>query len=277
MRSKTSQALSAAIIALSLVGASGAGPGPAGGVIGNRRIDPASVLPMQLVSPEARAEVAEVISEHSFHHKGEPETFPCNPQLYLSLLNEPALTLALWQDLSESPAKLRQIAPGVYQGTDGNGTTATWSFVVRSPQMHALLCKMEYRGPRGSALLEGRIVLIVHTNYYKESGGNPWIQHEVEAFVKVDSRGWRAVAKTFRPLIERVLVDQIQEAGWFVSLMGRLVESYPDWAEQVISAQPQLPAEARGQFRDIVENARKPDSSSGRPVLIDDKNASASR
>jgi hypothetical protein len=128
---------------------------------------------------------------------------------------------------------------------------------------------MEYHSPRGSAHLEGRIVLIVHTNYYKETGGAPWIQHDVEAFVKIDSRGWRAVAKTFKPLIERLLVDQIQEAGWFVSLMGRLVETYPDWAEQVIDTQPHLSEETRGRFRTVVSRVRRPESSRGRPKLMD--------
>lgn len=267
MRRGAGRALSAAIVALGVIAVGGAGPAPPGGLLG-RAIEPAEVLPLHLVAPEARGEVSEVISEHSFHHKGQPETFPCDPQLYLSLLNEPALTLALWQDLSESPAKLSMLAPGLYQGTDGNGTTATWTFVLRSPQLHVLLCKMEYRSPRGSAHLEGRIVLIVHTNYYKETGGAPWIQHEVEAFVKVDSRGWRAVAKTFRPLIERLLVDQIQEAGWFVSLMGRLVETYPDWADQVIASQAHLPEESRGRFQTVVSRVRRPDSSRGRPELV---------
>lgn len=77
------------------------------------------------------------------------------------------------------------------------------------------------------------------------------------------------MAKTFRPLIERLLVDQIQEAGWFVSLMGRLVETYPDWAEGVISAQPQIPDETRGRFRSLVTRVRREDSSTGRPALID--------
>ncbi|WP_169975263.1 hypothetical protein [Tautonia rosea] len=268
MRRVPSRTLSALVVAVAVVATAGAGPGSSG-LLGNRRIDPLEVLPLHQVAPEARAEVSEVISEHSFHHKGEPETFPCDPQLYLSLLNEPALTLALWQDLSTSPARLMQIAPGVYQGTDGSGTTATWSFVLRSPQMHALLCNLEYRSPRGSAHLEGRIVLIVHTNYFKEASGSPWIQHNVEAFVKVDSKGWRAVAKTFRPLIERLLEDQIQEAGWFVSLMGRLVETYPNWAEEVISSHPQVPRDTQGHFRAVIERARRPDASPGRPVLMD--------
>ena len=65
------------------------------------------------------------------------------------------------------------------------------------------------KSPRGSAHLEGRIVLVVHSGFYREVNGDPWIQHDVEAFVKIDSKGWKLVAKTFRPLLEKLL----QEAG----------------------------------------------------------------
>jgi hypothetical protein len=230
-------------------------------------VDPASVLPLAELSPEFQGPVAEVIERHHFHHHGQSETFPCQPKVYLSLLNEPALTLSLWQDLSPSPAKLWEVAPGSFQGTDGNGTTATWQFAYRSPRLHVLFCNLHYEGPRGATVLDGRLVLIVRTNYFKEASGSPWIQHDIEAFVKVDSKGWRAVARTVRPIIERLLEDQIQEAGWFISLMGRLVESYPDWATQVASGQAPLSEEGRSQFRALIAENRRPDASTGRPAL----------
>ncbi len=155
------------------------------------------------------------------HRKGPAETFPCSSKMYLNLLNEPAITLALWQDLAESPVKLRRLETDRYQGTDGAGTTATWEYIYRSPKLHVLLSDLDYVSPRGAAKLTGRLVLIVRSGYYREVNGEPWIQHDIEAFVKVDSKGWKALAKTVRPLLEKVLEDQVQEAGWFVSLMGR--------------------------------------------------------
>ena len=94
--------------------------------------------------------------------------------------------------------------------------------------------------------------------------GEPWIQHDVEAFVKVDSKGWKALAKTVRPLLEKVLEDQVQEAGWFVSLMGRLVESYPSWATSVVLKQDQVNPTTRQSFRDLVLSIKKP----GAPAAV---------
>jgi hypothetical protein len=99
--------------------------------------------------------------------------------------------------------------------------------------------------------------------------GEHWVQHDVEVFVKVDSKGWKAVARTVRPVIERLLEDQVREAGWFVSLMGRLVAAYPDWACGVALAQPAIPATTRQQFRDLVVQTRRPGAFSGRPVMAD--------
>jgi hypothetical protein len=236
---------------------------------GLRKPDPATILPLPQIPPQHRESVAEVIRENTFHRQGAPETFPCHPKIYLHLLNEPAVTLALWQDLSSTPARLRQIGPNRYEGTDGAGTTATWEFVLRSPRLHVLLCDLQYTSPRGNARLEGRIVLIVRSGFYKEVNGDPWVQHDVEAFVKVDSRGWKAMAVPVRPLIEKLLQDQVQEAGWFVSLMGRLVQIYPDWAAQTAGRETHIPAETIRNFQGIVVQTRKAGAFTGRPTLAD--------
>ncbi len=236
---------------------------------GSQTVDPASVVPLDKIAPQHREGVAEVIREHTFHRKGEPDTFPCHSKLYLTLLNEPALTLALWKDLSDSPVRLNQVGPGLYKGTDGAGAVATWEFVYRSPKLHVLLCNLEYTTPRGNARLEGRIVLIVHTGYYREVNGEPWVQHDVEAFVKIDSRGWKAVARTVRPIIEKLLEDQVREAGWFVSLMGRLVATYPNWACEVSLKPIEADPRALQQFRETVVQNRRPGASNGRPTIAE--------
>jgi hypothetical protein len=231
--------------------------------------DPSQVVPLDKIAPNNRECVAEVIRDHTLHKKAPAETFPCNPRLYLCLLNEPALTLSLWQDLSASPVKLTQVAADRFEGTDGAGAVGSWEFVYRSPKMHVMLCRLDYTTPRGTAKLEARIVLVVHSGFYREVNGDPWVQHDIEAFVKVDSKGWNAVARTVRPIIEKLLEDQIKEAGWFVSLMGRLVATYPTWAIQTATKQPTLPPDTRQRFRELVNATKRPGASNGRPALID--------
>ncbi|HKI17355.1 MAG TPA: hypothetical protein VKA15_05725, partial [Isosphaeraceae bacterium] len=200
-------------------------------------MDPAQVVPLEQLAPEHRDVVAEVIREHTFHRQGEPDTFPCNGNLYLNLLNEPIVPLTLWKDLSDSPARLQKIGPNRYEGTDGSGSTAIWDFALRSPRMHVLLAYFNYVSPHGNARVEARIVLIVRSTYHRDAKKEPLVEHDVEAFVKIDTKGWKALARSVRPLIERILEDQVREAGFFISLMSRLVTSYPNWACQVIGSQ----------------------------------------
>ncbi len=232
----------------------------------------AELLPMDQVSPERREEVREVIETFTIHRQGKPEAFPCDPSLYLALLNEPALTLSLWKDLSKAPVKLQHLGPNQYYGDDGMGTTANWEFVYRSSKLHALFCDLIHIRPKSQSKLEGRIVLLVRSDYYKpqNEGEQPVIQHEVEAFVKVDSKGWRALAKTVRPILEKVLEQQVQEAGWFVSLMGRLVAQYPVWAVNVVAKDAEIPREYRDYFPKVVDQAKIADYSSGRPRMRQD-------
>ena len=39
-------------------------------------------------------------------------------------------------------------------------------------------------------------------------------------------------------MVERILEEQVKEAGFFISLMSRLVQTYPNWASQVVSRHP---------------------------------------
>jgi len=257
-----------ALIAVTLATASGPINTRALAGLGNRHVDPAQVVPLEQLAPEHRDVVAEVIREHTFHRQGEPDTFPCNGNLYLNLLNEPIVPLTLWKDLSDSPARLQKIGPNRYEGTDGSGSTAVWDFVLRSPRMHVLLAYFNYVSPHGSARVEARIVLIVRSTYHRDAKKEPLVEHDVEAFVKIDTKAWKALARSVRPLIERILEDQVREAGFFISLMSRLVSSYPNWACQVIGSQSEIDAGTKQRFQELVAQTKKPGASTGRPVVL---------
>jgi hypothetical protein len=267
----TRRKASTSTLAVALVGfLAASAPPEASTAAGPRSIDPATVLPLDKIPEKHRDSVVEIIRDHTMHRKAPADTFPCHSKVYLTLVNEPLITLALWQDLATSPVKLHQIDANRFQGTDGAGATATWEYLYRSPKLHVLLSDLDYVSPRGTARLNGRILLVVRTGFYREVNGEPWISHEIEAFVKVDSKGWKALAKTVRPLLEKVLEDQVQEAGWFVSLMGRLVETHPNWACSVVLKQDQIPSTTRESFRNLVAQVRKPNASTGRPQVIAD-------
>jgi hypothetical protein len=248
---------------------------PVGAGLGGRHPDPAQVLPLDRLAPEHREIVAEVIREHTVHRQGESESFQCDGNLYLSLLNEPLLPLTLWKDLSDSPVQLQKTGPNRYEGSDGAGASAVWDFALRTPRLHVLLAYLTYLSPRSSARIDARIVLIVHTSYVRTGNKEPWVQHDVEAYVKVDSLGWKTLARTVRPVIERVLEDQVREAGYFVSLMSRLVVTYPNWACQVVSGQPRIDPATKQRFQDLVAQTRRPDASRGRPIVMQNSPATA--
>jgi hypothetical protein len=236
--------------------------------LGSRRPDPGQVVPLDQLAPEHREIVSEVIRDHTFHRLGESEVFACAGNLYLTLLNEPLVPLALWKDLSDSPVQLQKVGSSRYEGTDGAGSTAVWDFVLRTPRLHVLLAYFNYVSPRGNARVEARIVLLVHSSYRRDNNNEPWIQHEVEAYVKVDSKGWKTLARTVRPLIERILEDQVREAGYFISLMSRLVLTYPDWASGVVGSQAAIDVSSRQRFQEIVNQTRKAGASRGRPMVV---------
>ena len=212
--------------------------------------------------------MAEVIRDHTFHRQGDSDAFPCPSSLYLSLVNEPSLTLALWKDLSDAPVQLQKVGPNRYEGTDGSGATAVWEFVLRTPRLHVLLAHLNYVSPHGNARVEARIILIVNTSYYQDSNREAWVQHNVDAFVKIDSKGWKTLGRTLRPVIERILEEQVKEAGYFISLMSRLVLTYPNWAGHIVNSHPAIDAATKQRFSEVLAQTRRPGASTGRPQIV---------
>lgn len=242
-----------------------------GAGIGWSRTEPSQVVPLEQIPVEFRDSISEVIRDHTFHRRGDAEAFPCDPSLYLSLVNEPAITLALWKDLADNPVRIKRTGPDSYTGEDGSGSSAAWQYVLRTPKIHVVLANLAYvGGARGSTRIDARVVLILRAGYYREVSKEPYIQHDVEAFVKVDSKGWKTLARTFRPVVERLLDDQVKEAGQFISLMTRLVVSYPNWATEIANREPEATPETRAQFRTFVAQNRRSDASEGRPVVMAD-------
>ena len=62
-----------------------------------------------------------------------------------------------------------------------------------------------------------------------------------------------------------------------LSLMGRLVVLYPNWAIQVTLSQPAIAKETQQQFRDLVVQTRRPGASSGRPTVVENSSSVAVR
>ncbi len=74
--------------------------------------------------------------------------------------------------------------------------------------------------------------------------------------MKVDSKGWKTLARTVRPVVEHILEDQVREAGYFVSLMSRLVITYP----QLGMPGRRQPAGHRSRRAAAIPGCRDPDA-----------------
>ncbi len=117
--------------------------------------------------------------------------------------------------------------------------------------------------------------MIVNTAYYLDSRREPWVQHNVEAFVKIDSKGWKTLGRTLRPVIERILEEQVKEAGRFISLMSGLVLTYPNWASHVVNSHQALDAATKQRFSEVLAQTRRPGASTGRPQIVKNGNEAA--
>ena len=185
---------------------------------------PAQVVPWPNRGAVARRR-SEIIRENTFHHRGAPETFPCNSRVYLSLLNEPALTLALWKDLSASPVRLQQMGPNLLprqrrQRRGGHlGVRLPLAEAPRPAVQPPVQQSPRHRPPRGADRPDRPFGVLPRGQRRPVDPARRRGLRE-DRLQRLEDR-----RQDIRPVLEKLLEDQVREAGWFVSLMGRLVAS----------------------------------------------------
>src|SRR5437867_3213709 len=100
--------------------------------------DAQSLIPWDKIDEKARAKIEEVVSKPTVYHRSASEVFACGPELYLTLVHQPVLTLELWNTLGMSGVSLEQVSPGQFQGSDGRATTGRWEFVYKSSELNVI-------------------------------------------------------------------------------------------------------------------------------------------
>lgn len=192
-------------------------------------------LPLDRIALSRRALVAELIAHPTVHHQTVPRVFPADHRLYQTLLDSPVLTLALWKELGLSGASLVQESPLRYRGEDGSGSSAVWEFVYRSPTIRIILGRTSYQGVLfNHQRIETTTLLVLRTGYYREVNHQAYVEHKLETYIRVETAGWRALARTLNTVADRLLEDRMQEALLFISLMCQYVQNDPSWAAATV-------------------------------------------
>jgi hypothetical protein len=210
-------------------------------------------IPLDKLHPAARAKVLAVLSNVSIFRRMPVEVMPCDPELYLFLLEHPDVVVNIWQALGISRVSLKQTGPDTFQLTDEAGTVGSIQVLYRDQNTQVVLTEGHYNGPVFGRQLQGRILLVLKSAYIYRPDGRCYITTRLDSFTQIENIGLEILTKTIQPLVGKTADLNFLQTVNFVASLSRTAEVNQHGLCRLAKRLPDVQPEVRDQFAQVVE------------------------
>jgi hypothetical protein len=100
----------------------------------------------------------------------------------------------------------------------------------------------------------GGCLLILKTGYQREVDGKYYITSRVDTFIRLDNVGLEFLAKTFQPLVGRVVDYNFIATGSFVESLSHTAEKNPAGMQRLAAKLEHIEPEVRDEFVAITQD-----------------------
>jgi hypothetical protein len=221
-------------------------------------------IPFDKIDAASRAKVSAVLADVTLFRRLPVDVMPCDPNLYLFLLDHPDVVVDIWQTLGISRITLKQIGPEVFQITDDAGTTGTVQVLYHDQNTRVIFTEGSYNGPLFGRQLQGRILIVLKSAYIWRPDGRCYVTTRLDSFTQLDNIGMEIITKTIQPLVGKTADINFLQTTSFVASLSRTAEVNQPGLLRLAKRLPQIQPEVREQFVQLVEQmGPKPASTPG--------------
>lgn len=220
------------------------------------------LVPIEKLDAEARKKVASVLSTTNIFRRLPVHVTRCDPDLYLFLVRHPDVVVGIWEELKISDLRIQQTGPGVYRGSDGEGTVGTVEFLYQDHDTHIVYTEGQYNGPLLANSVQGRSLVILKTGYIREPDGQYYITSRLDTFTQIDNAGIEFLTRTFQPVIGKVADSNFVQTSAFVGSLSRTAEVNHRGVQRLAGNLQRVQPEVRKEFAVLAKQVA--DKSAGR-------------
>jgi hypothetical protein len=234
------------------------------------RQDAIDSIPMDRLAPAGRARAVWVLENTSVFRRLPIRVIPCDPDLYLFLVQHPDVVVNIWELFGASHLTVRQTGADVYQVTDDAGTSGTLQFLYRSRDLHVAYIDGTYTGKVFGHQVRGRGIIVLRSAYIRDSGGRSFVTTRLDAFMNIEPGGAEFLTKTFQPLVGKVADLNFIQTADFMGSLSRTAEVNQRGMQRLASRLAKVPPEVRQQFAELTgqvyQRAAKSNRTASRPA-----------
>jgi len=211
-------------------------------------------IPFQRINGQAQENLRAVVDRPSFFRRLPTQTVECDQELFLLFARYPEIIVNIWDLMGITKVEVKRVAPYVFTGQDGAGTTCRCELLYGTSDTHVYYGNGTYSGTLTARPIEGRCVCILHSSPGTNAAGRPTMTVSMDIFMKLDNIGADLVTRTLAPLVGKTADYNFVESAKFVAQLNQLCEENPLAAQQLAERLHRVDPPVRAKFAQVAAN-----------------------
>jgi hypothetical protein len=190
----------------------------------------AAQFPLEQVPAAYRAKVEVLLKQPTAYCRGPIEAFPCQPQVYAWLLDNPHLGFRAWRALGVKCATVEQKPDGSFEGADPLGSELKFTEVLREPNRRVWYAEGQARPAPLAPSIALKVVLLLRHHEVVGADGRIGVRHRAELFAQFDAgRAAKFISKLWGLTTDTVAKKAAEQVELFFSGLAWYISEHPDW------------------------------------------------
>lgn len=198
-------------------------------------------LPLRHMTDDQKRRVMNVVNDTGFYRRLPTVVFPAEAECYTYFLDYPESAVSIWRAMGISEMRLGQTGPNFYTGDVGDGTTGLLEVVYRDSDMILVYCDGQYKSPFLKQPIKSQSILLLETNYFRETDDKVYVTHRADLFVTFPSETVETIAKVLAPLTAPIADRSFVEVSMFLKMMSMAMERRPEWVGEIVDRMEGVP------------------------------------
>lgn len=185
-------------------------------------------LPLEVLSPQHRELVKQVVDKPAFAAKGPHELVYCKPAHYRWFLDNPDKAVVAWTRLGAKCVTITSRGEQQFGWNDDQGSEVTWEAVHRGAELRLWYAEGKVRPGPALPLIPVKVVVVMRHKDLKHADGATLIQHQAELYIQTDSKTASLVARMLGPTSHRLAEQGLGQLQLFFSGLAWYLDRHPE-------------------------------------------------
>ncbi len=208
-------------------------------------------IPFNELTPAMARQVADVVQHTSIYRQLPITSVESDPDLYLYLVRYPEVVISIWRLMGVSQMKADRVGNFQLRADDGAGTNTDVQLIYGKPKLNIYYAEGEYDGPMLFRRVTGKCVLVLESDYRRNSAGKVIVTSRLNVFLKIDNLAASIIARTVHPFVGTTADHNFVESLRFIEKLSSTTQENGPGVQQMTHRLTGLTPDVRGRFVDI--------------------------